>query len=384
MRKYSIVVLLLVVVLLGIYGFQIGVIGNSKADLAKLQQSQTIDFEVDTVVTGLTSPWGMAWLSNGDMLISDKIGELRILRDGKLLPEKVKGLPEIYVRGQGGLMDIELHPRYEENGWIYISYSTNEGSKGDGGHTALMRAKLKENELIDKQVLFKATPNTTKGQHFGSRIEFDREGFLYLSIGERGEQDLAQKLNTYNGKILRFHDDGRIPADNPFINTEGAIKSVYSYGHRNPQGLALHPETGELWETEHGPRGGDEINIVKKGANYGWPVITYGINYNGTIITKDTVMEGMEQPVMFWRPSIAPCGMTFVTSDKYPEWNGNILVGSLRFMYLERCELDGKKVVNREKLLEGIGRVRNVRQGPDGFIYVAIEGNGMIVRLVPA
>lgn len=381
MQKYSVIGL--IIFLAFIAGAGTACLKKNKVELDAIQHSDALSFRIDTVVTGLTSPWGMVWLANGDLLIADKIGELRIFREGKLQPEPVTGLPEIYVRGQGGLMDLELHPDYEENGWIYITYSTPEGSNGSGGNTALMRARIKENILTDKQILFKALPNTTKGQHFGSRIEFDRDGYLYLSVGERGEQDLAQRLDTYNGKIFRLNDDGTIPDDNPFVDDKNAIKAVYSYGHRNPQGLALHPETGVLWETEHGPRGGDEVNIIKKGANYGWPEITYGINYNGTIITPDTVKEGMEQPIHFWRPSIAPCGMTFVTSDKYPQWKGDMLVGSLRFMYLERCDVEGEKVVGREKLLEGIGRVRNVRQGPDGFIYVAVEGAGMIVKLVP-
>lgn len=384
MKKYPFLVIILLAALSIIYGSTTGFLIHDKPNRSKTQHSSAFTFSVDTVVTGLTIPWGMVWLTNRDMLISDKTGELRIFRNGKLLPDPVGGLPEIYVRGQGGLLDLELHPNYEENGWIYISYSTPEGDEGNGGNTALMRARLENNMLVDKQVLFKAKPNTTKGQHFGGRIAFDREGYLYLSVGERGERDLAQRLDTYNGKIFRLNDDGSIPADNPFVDNDSAIKAIYTYGHRNPQGLAIHPETGELWETEHGPRGGDEVNIIRKGNNYGWPEITYGINYSGTIITEDTVKEGMEQPVLFWRPSIAPCGMTFVTGDKYPAWKGDILVGSLKFMYLERCDVEGNKIVGTEKLLEGIGRVRNVGMGPDGFIYVAVEGSGIIVKLIPA
>jgi len=344
--------------------------------------SAQANIRVDTVVSGLSVPWGMAFLPNGDMLITERSGEIRIVRDGKLLEEKVEGLPEIYVRGQGGLMDITLHPNYEENGWIYISYASPAKS-GNGGNTAIMRARLENNTLVDKEELFKATPNSSGGRHFGSRIEFDREGFLYFSVGERGKSSNAQTLSNHSGKILRLHDDGRVPQDNPFVNQKNAMPEIFTYGNRNPQGLGLHPETGELWAHEHGPRGGDELNIIRKGNNYGWPEITYGINYDGSIITDDTAKAGMEQPVIYWKPSIAPCGMTFVTGDVYPAWKGDILVGSLKFQYLVRCELEGNNVVRQEKLLEGVGRVRNVKQGPDGYIYVALEGTG-IVKLVPS
>lgn len=382
MKKTSLYILLATLAFAVIYGFRPGVF-RPKVKMEVVQQSEKIKFRIDTIVSGLMIPWGMDWLPNGDLLITDKIGQLRRIKDGKLMADPVSGLPEIYVSGQGGLMDVKLHPDYARNGWIYLTYSTPEGSSGRGGNTALMRAKLKDNALVEKQVLFKASPNTTRGQHFGSRIEFDRDGYLYFSVGDRGERDKAQRLDTHNGKIFRLNDDGSIPDDNPFAKKSGAEKAVFSYGHRNPQGLALHPETGELWATEHGPRGGDELNIVRKGRNYGWPEITYGINYNGTTISEFTAKEGMEQPVHYWTPSIAPCGTAFVTGSAYPAWKGNVLVGSLSFRYLERCEIKGEKVTHREKLLEGIGRVRNVKQGPDGYIYVAVELPGVIVRLLP-
>ena len=227
------------------------------------------------------------------------------------------------------------------------------------------------------------TSNTTKGQHFGSRIVFDNEGYLFFSIGERGARDVnPQDLSRDGGKIYRVFDDGSIPEDNPFVTKEGAKTAIYSYGHRNPQGLIKHPETGEIWDHEHGPKGGDEINIIKKGANYGWPMVTYGINYGGTPITEKREMEGIEAPIHYWTPSIAPSGMAFVTSEKYPNWKGSLLVGSLSFQYLERLEMDGNKVISREKFMEDEGRVRDVRQGPDGLIYVAIEGKG-IYKLIP-
>lgn len=264
----------------------------------------------------------------------------------------------------------------------YLTYALADG-QGSGGNTALMRAKIDNNTLVSHELLYKATPNTTKGVHFGSRITFDNDGYLYFSIGDRGDHDLnPQDLSRDGGKIYRLHDDGQIPVDNPFFNTSDAKKAVYSYGHRNPQGMIKHPETGAIWTHEHGPKGGDEINIIKKGKNYGWPIITYGINYSGTPITDVTEMEGMEQPLYYWVPSIAPSGMAFVTSSVYPQWKGSLLVGSLSFQYLERLEIKDNKVVSREKLLVDIGRVRNVVQGPDGYIYVAIEGTG-IVKLVP-
>lgn len=341
---------------------------------------ETVDFTVEQVVPNIQNPWGMAFLPNGSILITEKAGKLYHFIDGNTT--QITGLPEIYVRGQGGFMDIELHPDYSENGWIYLSYSSSKGS-GKGGNTAIMRAKLQGNMLVEKQLLYKAEPNTTRGQHFGCRLEFDKDGFLYFSIGDRGNRDVnPQSIRRDGGKVYRIHDDGRIPDDNPFVNESGAKKAIFSYGHRNPQGLALHPETGQLWEHEHGPRGGDEINIVEKGKNYGWPIITYGINYSGTKITNETSRPGMEQPLYQWTPSIAPCGMAFVWSDKYPNWKGNLLVGSLSFQYLERLVIQDNKVTYREKLLDGMGRVRNVRQAPDGHIYVGIEGKG-IYRLSP-
>ncbi len=347
----------------------------------KAKTSENVAFTVETVVDGISIPWGMVMLPDGAFLITDKSGELIHFKDGK--KTSLENVPEVYVRGQGGLLDIELHPNYEENGWIYISYASSEGEE-KGGHTAVMRARLKDFKLVDNQLLYKATPNTTAGQHFGSRLEFDNDGYLFFSIGERGDRDVnPQDIKRDGGKIYRIKDDGSIPADNPFVNEAGAKKAIYSYGHRNPQGLIKHPETGEMWDHEHGPRGGDEINIIKKGKNYGWPLITYGINYSGTPITDKTEMEGMEQPIHYWVPSIAPSGMVMVTSDKYPNWKGNLLVGSLVFQYLERLAMDGEKVVYREKLLEDIGRVRSVYQAPDGFIYIGVEGKG-VLKLVPS
>ncbi|GAA4274579.1 PQQ-dependent sugar dehydrogenase [Aquimarina gracilis] len=337
------------------------------------------NYTVEVVVPELQIPWGMTWLPDGSMLITEKRGELIHFKSGEKI--LIKNVPEVYNRNQGGLLDIELHPNYKENGWIYITYSSREGTE-KGGNTALIRAKLENDQLTNIEKLYKGTPNTTRGHHFGSRIEFDTEGYLYFCIGDRGNRDVnPQDITKDGGKIYRLHDDGSIPKDNPFINEKGAKKAIYSYGHRNPQGMAIHPN-GAIWVHEHGPRGGDEINPIKKGVNYGWPVITYGINYSGTKITNITQKKGMEQPLYYWTPSIAPSGMDFVTSDKYPDWKGDLLVGSLKFQYLELVELTKNKVTGRKKLLEDMGRVRNVRQGPDGFIYVALENKG-IVKIIP-
>jgi glucose/arabinose dehydrogenase len=349
-------------------------------------ESETQKFIVETVVDGMKVPWGLVHLPDGDFLVSEREGTLHRISNGKLgVP--IEGLPEIMAFGQGGLLDLALHPDYEKNGWIYIAYSAlNTESKKRIGNTAIIRAKLEGNRLTDQQQIYRGTPDTDRGHHFGIKLAFDGKGHLFFGNGERGQHfDFPQKLDNSNGKIHRLNDDGTIPEDNPFYNTKGAIKSIWSYGHRNPQGTCFHPVTGELWETEHGPRGGDEINLIKPGLNYGWPVISYGINYDGTVLTKLSEKEGMEQPLFYWTPSIGPCGMTFVTGDKYPSWKNNMLVGSLPFQYLERVVLKGHSVMHREKLLEGIGRVRNVIIGRDGLIYVAVEQPaGKIVRLVPA
>ena len=346
----------------------------------KAENPEAINYTTELVVADINIPWGMAFLPDGSMLITEKAGDLIHFKNGK--KTLIEGVPEIYVRGQGGLMGIKLHPDYETNGWIYLAYASAEG-EGEGGNTAIMRAKLNGNQLVEKQQLYKASPNSKKGQHFGSRIEFDNEGYLYFSIGDRGEGSLnAQDITRDGGKIYRLHDDGRIPEDNPFVNVPNAKKAIYCYGNRNPQGLIINPDTGDIWEHEHGPKGGDEINIIQKGKNYGWQVISYGINYDGTSFTDITEKEGMEQPVFYWVPSIAPSGFAFVTSNKYPDWKGNMLVGALKFEYLERLVLNNGKVVKREKLLEKVGRVRDVVQAPDGYIYVAVEGKG-IVKIVP-
>lgn len=343
-------------------------------------ESEKLKFAVDTITTELKNPWGIAFMPDGRALVTERAGEIRIIKDGKLLDEKIQGVPPVYAHGQGGLMDIQLHPDFAKNGWIYLSYSKQVA---DSGGTVIARAKIEGNTLTNLEELFQALPLSKSEVHFGSRIAFDGKGYMFFTSGERGKRENAQDLTNHLGKVLRLHDDGKIPVDNPFVSTLGAKSEIWSYGHRSLQGLYYDKATGILWEHEHGPRGGDELNIVEKGKNYGWPVITYGINYDSTIITDITEKEGMEQPIRYWVPSIAPCGLTMVTSDKYPAWKGNLLVGALSHQLVARVEVQDNKFVHEERLLEKIGRVRAVVESPDGYIYVATENPGKIVRLVP-
>ncbi|MBT1451232.1 sorbosone dehydrogenase family protein [Glaciecola sp. XM2] len=363
----------------------------SIAVLTTLGCAQTPDIEVSQstnayttslVTNGIAIPWGMTWLNETDLLVSDKLGSLRIVRNGKLLEEPISGLPAISINGQGGLLDVEVDPNYAQNGWIYFAYSGFEG-ESEGFNTSVMRAQLENMALVNQQVIFDGEPNSDKRQHFGSRLSFDNEGYLYITIGDRGERDIhPQRLDRDAGKVHRIYPDGSIPSTNPFVDNADANNSIYSYGHRNPQGMAVHPVTGKIWTHEHGPRGGDEINLLQAGANYGWPIITFGRNYIGTEITDKTEMEGMMQPQWQWTPSIAPSGMLFVTSDRYPQWQGKMLVGSLKFGYLLLMEMDGEQVVSQSIALEDVGRLRSISQGPDGYIYVGTDGTG-IFKIVP-
>lgn len=347
----------------------------------ELIESEEITFYVQTVAEDLGVPWGMAFLPDGHVLVSERDGSLHLFRDGEKLDSPVANVPEVWARGQGGLLDIALHPDYEENGWIYITYS----KPGDGGaNTALIRAQLNTETpaLENIEELYVGTPYSGRGQHFGGRIAFDPDGYLYFSIGDRGEMDTAQDLTISNGSVFRLHDDGRIPEDNPFVGRDG-LDEIFTYGLRNIQGMDVHPGTGEIWTSEHGPRGGDEINVHKAGSNYGWPVISYGINYDGSVLTEETEREGMEQPITYWDPSIAPSGLTFVTSDRYPAWQGNILNGALAFQLISRVVVDGYDFQKEERILEGIGRIRDVEEAPDGFIYFTNESNGTLNRIIP-
>lgn len=344
-------------------------------------QSLHMNFRVENVVEGLGVPWGMAFLPNGNVLITERDGHLRMVENGQLRDEPIAGTPNVNVRNQGGLLDIQLHPDYEENGWIYISFS-KPGDEG-GTATSVIRAKLDGYELVDHEDIYTASHFASPGRHYGSRIVFDYDGYLFISVGDKGDMDTAQDINNSHGSLVRLYDDGSIPQDNPFVGEDG-LDEIYDYGLRNIQGMAVHPETGIVWSNMHGPRGGDELNVHDKpGANYGWPEISYGINYNGTVLTEDTAKVGMEQPVMHWTPSIAPSGMTFVTGDRYPEWEGDIMNGALSFQLLSRIEIDGNEFVNEERLLDGIGRIRAVTMAPDGYLYFSNESDGVISRIVP-
>lgn len=342
--------------------------------------TEKASFSVDTLYTGLEHPWGMTWLPDGRMLVTERTGEIRVFENDRYTGEKLGGLPEVYPYGQGGLMDIQLHPKYTENGWIYVTYA-KPGS--GGGSTALLRFQLKGKQINHVETLYHTTPLSASGVHFGSRIAFDKRGYLYFSTGERGTKENAQDLSNDMGKIHRLYDDGRIPADNPFANQPGAKPSIWSYGHRNVQGLAYDAANDVLYATEHGPRGGDELNIIEAGKNYGWPSITYGIDYSGAIISERIEQEGMEQPVHYWTPSIATCGLLYYDGDRYPGWKGNLFTGALALTHVARIELVKGKYVHEEKLLQDIGRVRHVAQSPDGLIFVLTEDPGMVLKLIP-
>ncbi len=345
----------------------------------------TQSVQLDTVAKGIKCPWGMALLPDGDILVTDRGGSLyRIGKKGQ--QQLIQGTPAVWAEGQGGLLDVELHPKFAENKLIYLSYSKPMESVGKGyATTAVMRAKLDGIQLSEQKDIFVAQPAVKAQYHFGSRLEFDKKGNLFVTVGDRGQHEplFPQKLDNDCGKVHRMMDDGSVPTDNPFVKTAGAKGTIWSYGHRNLQGMAMNPETGEMWTHEHGPRGGDEVNIAQKGKNYGWPVISYGINYNGTILTPLTKQDGMEQPLTYYVPSIAPCGATFVTGERYPAWKGSFLIGSLRFNYINRCAVSANKIIAQEQVLKNIGRVRFVEMGRDGYLYIGVEGDGYIFRLMP-
>ena len=349
----------------------------------ELTQSAEQPFTLEKVVEGLQIPWGIEFLPDGSLLIAEKSGQLIRFKEGA--KTEIQGLPSVRDRGQGGLLDIELHPDYESNGWIYYSFSKFNPVNDNESTTAIHRAKLTGNQFTDIEELFVALPYSRRAHHYGSRIEFDQDGYMFFSVGDRGNRDEnPQNLDNHCGKIHRLHADGSVPDDNPFVAQAPNFASIYSYGHRNPQGLSLNPETGEIWDNEHGPRGGDEINRIIKGKNYGWPVISYGINYDGSVFTAETHRPGMLQPDYYWVPSIGVCGMAFVTGDKYPGWRGDILSGSLKYQYLHRTDMNGNQVVGQELLLKNIGRLRTVEMSPDGYIYVGVEApTGAIYKLVP-
>lgn len=328
----------------------------------------------------LKNPWGIAWLPDGRMLVTERSGEILVFKNDQFTGEKLTGVPEVVNKGQGGLLDIKVHPDYANNKWIYITYSKPVTG---GSSTAVTRFQLEGNQVVNKQDVFVAKPALDADFHFGSRVVFDKSGFMYVSVGERGTMKKVLELNNDHGKIHRIYDDGRVPTDNPFANQQGANKTIWSYGHRNPQGMVYDAANNHLWVVEHGPKGGDELNLIQKGKNYGWPETSYGINYDGSVLTDLKEKEGVQNPSHYWVPSIAPCGMTQITSDQYGAWKGNLLVGALAFQHIARVEMNNTQFKGIEKLLQDIGRVRAVEQGPDGLIYAVTEGPGQLIKLMP-
>ena len=345
-------------------------------------------FRMETVIEDIDSPWSINWLPDGTMVVTEKSGALRLHRNGELSPA-IMDTPWVDAGGQGGLLEVAPHPDYADNGWIYLTFShpTQNSRGGNVSFTKIVRGRIHDQTWVDEEVIYEANVDHYRnpgGPHYGSRIAFDDDGHLFFSIGDRGARQQAQDLTRPNGKIHRLMLDGSIPADNPFARDSRALPSIWSYGHRNPQGLDFDPRNGTLWDTEHGPRGGDELNLVVPGNNYGWPVITYGMNYNGTPITSETAREGMEQPIIHWTPSIAVCGIDFYEGDQFPAWQNNLFVTALAQQHLRRVVIENNRVIHQEVLFEDFGRCRDVASGPDGYIYVALNRPDRVVRLVPA
>ena len=358
---------------------------------ALVKEVETLDYKINVEVfaEGLEIPWAIDFIDNTTALITEKPGRLRIVIKGKLQPEPVKNIPKVLNEGQGGLMDVAVDPDYKDNGWIYLSFShvldKKEGEDRPGAMTKIVRGKIENNNWTNEETIFEAPHEMYRftRHHYGSRIVFDPWGYLYFSIGERGSGFEAQDITLPNGKVHRINKDGSIPEDNPFINNEKAFKTIYSYGNRNIQGMAIHPLTGQVWATEHGPMGGDELNLILPGKNYGWETITYGVNYNGTIINDVKHMPGMEQPNLYWRPSIAVCGLDFYTGDLFKKWKNKLLVGALKYEEVRLLDIEKDRVVHDEVILKGQGRVRDVMTGPDGAIYVVLNDPGTVIKLLP-
>jgi aldose sugar dehydrogenase len=350
---------------------------------AESYQSQAGSISVVTVAEGLEHPWGLAFLPDGRMLVTERPGRLRLVAADGLLSEPLAGVPEVYENGQGGLLDVALDPDFIANQLVYLSYSE---PGGEGGGTAVARGRLGNDGLEGVEVIWRQQPKLDSGHHFGSRLVFLRDGTLIVTLGDRNRREYIADMKAQIGKLVRINRDGSIPKDNPFVGKADYSPDIYSLGHRNAQGATLNPATGELWTAEHGARGGDEINIPKAGKNYGWPVISYGREYSGGKIGEGSSKPSLEQPAYYWDPSIAPSGMTFYTGDKFPAWRGNLFVGALKFQLLVRLEIDGNRIVREERLLEDMGdRIRDVVQGPDGYLYLLTdESDGRILRIEPA
>lgn len=352
--------------------------------LLGVTQAQSIQsgFETKLITRGLQSPWGMAFMPDGNILVTERGGQLRIIYPNGHMSEPIKGVPPVYNKQQGGLLDVALDPDFSKNRFIYLSYAEPEGSKAS---TAVARATLFNNSLGKLQVIFRQLPKTEGGLHFGSRLAFAPDGNLFITLGDRGDyMDEAQRLNNYFGKIIRIRPDGSVPANNPFANHPQAKPEIWSYGHRSVQGAAIHPNTGELWIHEHGPRGGDEINIPQPGKNYGWPKASYGSHYNLIPIKDEHAEQGFEEPIYFWTPSIAPSGMVFYTGNLFPEWHGNLFIGALAGRRISRLSTGNKKILDEEQLLMYTTRFRDVEQSPDGALYLLTdEEDGKLLKLIP-
>jgi glucose/arabinose dehydrogenase len=359
--------------------------GRAAAAEPFLADTERYQVRVTPLVLGLDHPWGLDFLPGGDILVTERAGRLRIVRGGGGDSKPITGVPTVVVGGQGGLLDVALHPRFASNRLVYVTYA---GGAVGATFTGLARAKLGQGRLEGLQVLFESRPRVNSKGHYGSRIAFDGKCYIFVSVGDRQDMQRAQRLGETNGKIVRLREDGRVPSDNPFVGREGARPEIWSLGIRSPQGLAFQPGTGRLWECEHGPKGGDEVNIIRRGRNYGWPVITYGVDYDGSKIGIGTRKEGMEQPVRYWTPSIAPSGLSFYDGDLFPAWRGNLFMGALKYELVVRMELDatGQKVAREERFLEGaLGRIRQVKPGPDGRLYVLTDlADGGLWAIEPA
>ncbi len=357
---------------------------SSNAFFASAAQAQRIqaEFDIRLIAGGLQFPWGMAFMPDGNLLVTERIGQLRIITPDGRISEPVKGVPAVFTQQQGGLLDVALDPEFSKNHLIYLSYAEPEGSKAG---TAVAKAELKDGRLEKLQVIFRQLPKAHGGVHFGSRLAFSPDGNLFITLGDRGNHmDEAQQLNNHFGKIIRIRPDGSVPADNPFVKNPKAKPEIWSYGHRSVQGAAIHPKTGALWIHEHGPRGGDEINIPQAGKNYGWPKASYGSHYSGIPIKDEHAEQGFEEPIYFWTPSIAPSGMMFYTGDQFPTWRGNLFIGALAGQHVVRLSADDKKILGEEQLVKQMARFRDIEQGPDGALYLLTdEDNGKLLKITP-
>lgn len=378
-------------------GVSVSLVAQSPRSVPPTAEDQP--YKVVTVAEGFVNPWAIAFLPDGVMLVTERSGRLRVVRNGVLQPDPVEGVPAVRAQGQGGLMEVLPHPDFATNRLLYLSLSkpNDEGQ----ATTAIVRGRFDGTRLSDVEEVFVAQAWSNAGQHFGSKLAFDGRGYLFITVGDRGgnptlqEKHPSQDLSNHQGSVIRLHDDGRVPSDNPFVGRAGALPEIYSYGHRNPQGLVIHPTTGDVWVTEHGPQGGDELNRVLPGRNYGWPVVGHGVNYGGAVIHQGAQREGMEPAAYYWLPSIGTSGLMVYTGDRFPQWRGNILAGGLAGLSIDRFVIDGGKVAQAERIAPEVGRIRDIRQGPDGYIYIAIDDRGggrggggprmtPIVRLEPA